>query len=234
MSDDTQNPAEGDQNTGADPLYNLKQETNRKLDDFSKNVDSKISALAESQQQLLAQLQSMTKQAQPEPKSDDLADIMYSDPERYAQIIEERAEARISKKQEAEKARAGELNRTVAGLTQQFPELNDPTNALTRRVYEMYGQIDPSEQSAAVLKATVLEAAVDLGVQPYNKRKKGDDSFSLGGNTGTSKPQRSTESQEVPDATLQWAKLLGLDVSNKDMQNRLKQRSERKNWMKYE
>lgn len=233
MSDDTQNN-EGTDTTQQDPLYNLKQETNRKLEDFSKNVDSKISALAESQQQLLAQLQTMAAPTQPETKSDDLSDIMYSDPERYAQIIEERAEARISKKQEAERARSSELNRTVTSLTQQFPELQDANNPLTRKVYEAYGQLDISQQSPAALKATVLEAAVDLGIQPYNKRQQNDDSFSLGGNNGQSKPPKKAESDEVDPATMEWARRLGMDTSNPEMKKRLQQRAKREAWNKYQ
>ena len=160
---------------------------------------------------------------------------MYSDPTAYAKKIQEQTKAEIRAEQEAEKARATRLNQTVTQLTQQYPELNDPNNQLTRKVYEIYNQLDASEQSPTAVKAAVLEAASELGVQPYSKRQKNDDSFSLGGNTGSqTKSSSKKEDADVSDTTLKWAELLGMDTSNKAIRERLKNSAKRQNWMKYE
>src|SRR5437763_1391879 len=89
MSDENDNvPAST--TTPEDPLKNIKSEFNRKID----KTNDLVNQLLSSQAQLQEALQRIAAPpAQTPSKSDDakLEDLMYSDPKRYTELIEERA-----------------------------------------------------------------------------------------------------------------------------------------------
>lgn len=229
MSD---NPDTGDQpEVKEDPLKNYKAEMDRKLGGF----ESKFDQLSQVNQQLLNQVQQLAQAATPPATSDEFEDLWIDNPKEAARRIKEETTAEIRKDMEKQSQLQQKQTRILSELTQKFPELNDSGSELTQKAVEIYNALDADEQrDPRSYKLAVAEAAVDLGIQPASKRKKrqaDDDSFAVSGSSGTkAKPQ----SAGVDPRTIEFAKLIGMDVSNEDTMKKLEKRSQRKNWSTYQ
>jgi hypothetical protein len=216
------------------PENNIKAEFNRKQKELEDKVTSQLSQLAESQKALLERLEGLNQPKQTNASSEELEDLIYSDPAKYAQKIEERTAAKIREEYKAEQAKQARQNQVINDLTRKYPELNDTNSPLTQKVYEIYNQFGQDEQqNPTSIKAAVLEAASELGVLPANKRQQQNEAFSMGSSTGSRRPQTQRE-EELSEKTQQWASLLGLDINNKKTRESLKKRSERKVWNRYQ
>ena len=79
------------------------------------------------------------------------------------------------------------------------------------------------------------ETAAELGLVPAKARKAttsaGDD-FSLGGSTAP-RQQKKDPAKDIAPETLEFAKLMGIDVSDPKRLEGLKQASQRKTWNQY-
>jgi hypothetical protein len=133
--------------------------------------------------------------------------------------------------------RRDKARETQNRLYGEFPELQDVSSPLYKKADEIYrsfgipeGQLDPQS-----LRAAVNEAALDLGVVPKSKRQKeasSDEFTGLGG--GNSRPSGKQPKTKVTDGMLSIAQQMGININDPKAVERLEQRAQRKNWLKYE
>lgn len=216
-----------------DPIAQLKGETSRKLE----NVNSQLTELKQANALLLEKLIQMAppparKAAEPQ---EDLSTLMYSDPEKYTAVIEERATAKaeqritanLSKQQEAQHR----TQQALAEITNEYPELMDNSSALTKKALEIYQSMPEHERnSTAGYKLAVKEAASEVGVKPRSKRT-GDEEFMAAGNNGSPRSNRQ-KANKVSPAMEFWAEQLGVDLSDSVVKDRVVSRAQRdfKKW----
>lgn len=221
QTDPASNPPAAD-----DKLYNKTKELERKLGD----TNSAIAAMKAQNDELLKRLEALSKPAQaPTSTQEDLSELIYKDPQRYAEIITERAtkqaEARISGTLQSQ----ARTQQTLSQLAAEFPELADQNHDLTKKAVEIYSAMsDEDKASPLSYRAAVKEAAMDLGIKPKSKRSVDDEPVHGGSGGGGAAPRK----PKLDKATLELAERLGLDVSDAKVRDRLAERAQR-NWMQY-
>lgn len=224
-----------DQNQ-SDPLLNLKSEMARKTEKLAEDNKKLSQQLAEISQMLQSQRPQSTNGSQ--SGDEDLEDLAYRDPKAYAKKVEERAAARADALINQRLNQQQQTNAILNQLVSDYPELSDSSSELTLKAVEIYKSMsDDEKRSSSAYKIAVRDAAADLGVLPKAKRKAtANDDFALGsGSSGVGSPNRSGNRQtELGENTLAFAELMGLNIKDKKVVERLKQRSQRKNWGKYE
>lgn len=220
-------------------------------DSSQKNVQAefyrKTEKLAEQQNALnqkLEQIASMlTQQQRPQQSSsnqseEDLEALAYKDPKAYARVVREAAAAEAGRIVDARMNQQSQANSVLAQLGNEYPELADSTSDLTKRAVDIYKSLSPSEQAtASAYKVAVRDAAAELGILPKAKRKSGGDDFTMGSSSssqGASRSGNQRKSEDVDVRTLAFAEAVGLNIKDKGVVDRLKQRATRKNWGKYE
>jgi hypothetical protein len=211
--------------TPVDPLVNLKAELNRKVS----NTESKLEQFQKTQEALLAKLSELTapKAAPKAEKEESLADLVYTDPEKYAAIIEERAEKKILGQISRQQAQMAKTQSVLSELQAEFPELSSQDHELTKKAVEVYNSLPDDEKSSSLAyKVAVKQAALDLGYKPKSKRPV-DDEPSFGPSSG-SRPRRN----KLDSATEQLASMFGLNTSDPKVKERLVKASNRE-WNKY-
>lgn len=219
--------ASGDASSAPDPITNVKAEFNRKLD----NVTAE---LKRTQEAILSQLQAKAAPAaQPEV---DLSDLMYKDPVKYAEIVEERAEKRIMSKLDQRTAQQTKQNTVLNSLVQEFPELSDQNSPLFKKAVENYNTLSDDERSSPMAyKLAVKDAAMDLDIKPRSKRQSSDNEGYLMGGPGSggsnSRPARTGDLDPIMTA---FAEHLGLPINDPKRKESLKKRAQRKNWNNWE
>jgi hypothetical protein len=227
-----------DQNQ-SDPLTSIKSEFSRKTQKLAED-NQKLSQQLNEITQLLQKQTGPSKPANSSAtEEDDLEDLAYRDPKGYARKVREQAT------QEATRVVSQQLNQqqqsqaVLNQLVADYPELSDASNELTVKAVEIYKNLsDDEKRSPSAYKIAVRDAAADLGVLPKSKRKStsGDDNFSFGGSSSSSgnAPSRSKSGGDLDQRTLAFAEMVGLNIKDKKVVDRLKQRSQRKSWSKYE
>lgn len=206
---------------GEDPIVQLKSEFTRKLS----NTESQLGELKKANEVLLQELKKISQPA-PAPrasKEDDLETIMYTDPRRYTEMVEERAEARVLSKINQANQVQQKQNNVISSLTSEYPELMNTDHELTKKAVEIYSQLpDEDKTSPMAYKLAVKEAAMELGVKPRSKRSD-EESYSFGGSQGG--PRKKKES--VDAATVDFARMMGLNVDDPKVKERLAKRAQR-------
>jgi hypothetical protein len=196
-------------------LNNFKQEVNRKIDGLRPTPPKQEAA----------------------PKKS-FKDLLWENEEEAADLIKKSAvdeAVTIVRKENAEQQKSA---RVAQQLYNEFPELNSQTDPLTKRANEIYqGMSEDERNDPRAMRLAVSEAALDLGVKPMSKRQKeqsDEDGFLLGGgrSDGDGRSRRRKE-PELSQETLETAQLMGLNVEDPKVLERLKQHAGRKEWTKY-
>lgn len=227
MADETKGAAAG----AEDPIKNLKEEFNRKLGNF----DQKMSSLEQTNQALLAQLKSMAP-AQPKPtkKENTLDQVWFDKPEEAAAEIVSRATASINKSLDERAAHAAKQQTTMAELVGDFPELANKSHDLTVAAVKIYDAMsDEDKRSPLSYKAAVKEAALDLGIKPMRKRSEEEQDFSLRGGSRSDSPSRKRGPEKLSAETEEFARIMGVDVDDPKVKERLVNKHGRKNYTRY-
>lgn len=218
---------EQNSNTGTPPpaeaapdrVKNLQSEFDRKL----QNVTAELQRIAAAIPQPAPQQQSKKK----------LAELAYSDEDGFERELDSRVEAKAAAIVENMTAKQARQNAVIQDLYKDFPEIGDMENPLTKRALEIHASLSAEEKgSPMAYKLAVKDAALELGVKPKSKRAaNNDESFQLGG--GGNPPPRK-QKEDIDTATTDFARALGVDVSDVKVKERLKNYSSRRNWNKFE
>lgn len=217
MSDE-QKPSQEGEVKQDDRLANMQAEFNRKLS----NTNEQIAAL-------LTELRANKKPVETIPTK---KVSVFDDEEAFSRDVEERATARIRAELERKEAAAAKAQGVIQSIVSEYPEVNDDSSALMSRAKEIFGAYsDEYKSSPLAMKAAVTEAASELGVRPRSKRGAGSDNFTVSSSSSSSR--QSGGRGELNDKTLEFAQIMGLDVSKKEVRERLTARSKR-NFTRYE
>lgn len=202
-----------------DPTANLKSEMNRKFDNLYKAI--------EQQNQMLASL-NQPRAVAPVESEADLEDLAFSNPKEYARRIKEAAKAEMAGMIAQQEARRAQETQVLTQLASDYPELNNANSELTQRAVAIYNRLSDAEKTSPVAyKVAVRDAAAELGVLPASKRSSStneDFVMSSGsGNKPVGKPgQRRSGQDDLDSYTSTFAELVGVDVTNKDVRERIK------------
>ena len=227
MADDIKSGALGEQ----DPLKNLKEEFSRKMG----NVEKNMSSLEATNKQLLAQLQSLAPKPQAAAPSKTLANQWFDNPDGAADEIVQRAVSKVqSQWQQANEDNARQQS-TLSSLVSEFPELSNGNHELTKEAVKIYDALSVEEKRSPIAyKAAVKEAALDLGYKPMKKRSEDEQEFYLKGGNSSGSSERKPRAAKIDDATLEFARRVGIDVSDQKVKDRFTNKHGRKTYTRYE
>lgn len=215
-----------------DANKNMQAEFYRKTEKLA----SEQAAISQKLEQIAGMLTQKQQPAAQIESEDDLEALAYKDPKQYARKVKEAAAMEASRVVDYRMQQQNQSNAVLSQLGAEYPELSDANSDLTKKAVEYYKALSKEDQQTpSAYKVAVRDAAADLGLLPKNKRKQsGDDSFSFsGGESGASKGNAKRDA-DVDVRTLAFAEAIGMDVRDKKVVERIKQRAQRKNWGKYE
>lgn len=231
------NPAGDIDGSDADPIKNIKAEMERKFSNITKQLQTQNEQLMQAITQVATPKKAPQKEAE---VSEDLVDLMYSDPGAYARRIAEMATSAATKQVSAQVNRSNEVNTTLQRMVSEYPELNDQGSEMYQKAIEIYNTLSEDEkQSASGVKLAIREAAADLGVVPVSKRRRSeDDDFNFGGNVSDNKgsannKRKQRDEVKVSEDTLAFAQLLGRNIDDPKVKAGLEKASKRKDYGRY-
>lgn len=210
-----------------DPIKNLKSEMERKLG----NTSDQLAKLAQQNAELTKYVQSLMKPTTATPAAEeDIESLWFSKPAQVAQKIKEEATRDAMRAMSAKTDATNKVNQVIAEVVRQFPEASDVNSEFSKKTAEIYQKlVGEYGDNPALIKTAAYEAAQQLQL---SSGRRGQDTFSLGNSSSTS-PQRSGQKQpDLAKETIEFAQIMGLDVSNPDVVKRLKEKSQR-NWTRY-
>lgn len=228
MADDVKDTKEQAQ---PDPINNLKSEFNRKLT----NLEESNQKLAETLQALI---QRVTPEAAPkQSQSKPLSEMVYDDPEGFVNTVVTKAVEGSRKVMDTERQADQKRQAVFMQLFNDYPELVDSSNELTKKTLEIYSAMSAEEKASPLgMKMAARDAATEMGVVPKSKRRNQDsDDFSFGGSSGGTGGERKSKGDKQEDeAILSVASLfkdafkdMGKDVNDPKFQKRLLDRKKR-------
>lgn len=213
--------------TAPDPLEAVRQEL--------KNSKSENSRKLENLQAQLAEIASALKPKvaeTPIPSS-----LIYDDPEKYAQLIEERASAKAEARVLGKVQQQNSYQMKVSAMQSDFPEFRDENSEAYRAANSEYQNLPAHLHGTTEgLEIAMQRAALKQGLVPVSKRRKSnsDDYTATTTNTGRRNPppRESAEDQKA----LEFAKILnkaaGREFTDKVAEG-VKQAAKRKNMSKW-
>jgi hypothetical protein len=203
-----------------DPVKQVKEEFNRKLG----NVN-------ESLQAIMQKLEAASKPAARETEEADISELLYQNPRAYTAEIErraiEKASAAVESRVEARMSNQQAVTNVIAELGQKFPELADQESPAFKTAVEKFNALPKIEQGkASAIRLALLESVAEHGLIAASKRKTSqNDDFSLSGQRSQSgKRPGNDPSRDIDSKTLEIARLMGLDTSDKKTLEGLKSR----------
>lgn len=227
-------PTEGGESKPTE-ITNLKAEFNRKLS----NLEEQNARLEQLIKMSLSSGSSPktvhTPNVEPDAK---LSDLIYTDPEKAAAIIQNKALESANNMVNQRMADKTAREQVAFQLVQEYPELNDQSSELYQETVKAYNKLSDTERlSPNSYKLAAREAAAVLGVLPNSKRQTSDnDNYSMKGSgsagAGGRQPRGSRKS-DIDPMTLEFSRLLGRDTSDPKVIDGLKKATERNAWNKY-
>jgi predicted transcriptional regulator len=213
-----------------------------------KNLHSEMSRktqkLSEDNQRLSQQLTELTNQlkSRNQPASgsqsddEDLETLAYRDPKAYAKKVEDRAASKADERVRSALNQQQQNNAMLNQLISEYPELNDNSSELTVKALEIYKNMpDHEKATSTAYKIAVRDAAAEVGVLPKSKRKTNNNDSYVGGGSGSVNARKGASGpSDVDVKTLEFAERLGVNIKDKKIVERLKQRAARKTWNRYE
>lgn len=230
---ENQQEAEGQQQV--DPIKNVKAEFDRKLDNVIKQQNEQLQAiLAQVTETMRPQQQ---QQVQPQKS---MKELIYEDADAAAALITQQAVAAASRVVDQRVEQSQRATQTVNEVIAVYPEFGQANSEAAALAIKKMSQLPKDQQGNALATKTVMyEAAAELGLVPAKARKQSndDDSFSVSGGSSRGSGQRSRNSDKSKDVspdTLEFAQLMGIDISDPKRLEGLKKASQRTKWNKYE
>ncbi len=231
-------PADGTPPSDARTPESIQAEFYRKTEKLT--ADNQALSQKLDQMANLIQQQANRQTSAPAPQSVDMSDeqleeLSYKDPKGYARVVRDQATRDAARMVDARMNTQNQTNMIMGQLVSEYPELGDQSSELSVRAVQLYNQLPANEKAdPRSYKIAVRDAAAELGVQVKSKRiKSDDDAFTLAGNAGKS-PRQPKKDDGIDARTLEFAKLIGVDINDPKKLARLKERSNRKNWGKFE
>jgi hypothetical protein len=195
-----------------DRVQNYSMEMNRKIENAVKPLEDKINTL-------------LSKIAPPAKavatSEEDLDEMLYSDPKRYARTVREQATAEARNAMQSMAQSENAKNQVLGRLVADFPELRDQSTPFAKAALAEYESLPENlKQDPVAYELAVSRAALKQGTRPISQRS--NDEFTLGNNSG-SKPRSSAKKDDAElEAVLEVAKLFGKDVDSDEYKAAIK------------
>lgn len=233
----------GDQSNNADPLANVKGEFNRKLG----NLEQKVGSLEETNRALLNQLKAMSAPAPvaAASTSDEDAEIensWFNEPKVAAAKLTNKITKLVTTQIADATQNQQRHTSTISELVDEFPELRKADHPMTKRAIEIFNGLSASDKTNPIsYKAAVSQAALEMAVAPMSKRPDNEyeesDDFTLNGSGASgvrNDARRSKRSNAgISKATADFAKLVGVNIDDEKVKERIKTKHGRNNYRSY-
>jgi len=221
----------------SDPIQEVKGEMHRKFDNITSQLQKQNQDINATLNAIVESLRP-NRQQQQQQQEEDMSDMMLTDPKRAIQIISERATQNASQTIRAELQASQATQNTVASLAMEYPELKQNDSDLAKKAVAIYDTLSNRvKDTPEGMEIAVRKAAALLGVVPVDKRKKAEpenEDFAIGSSASSANKRTRSQSTELDQTTLQFAKLMGLNTDDPKVVASLKKRAERKTWNRYE
>lgn len=208
-----------------DVIQNVKSEFNRKIENQNAQLSSVVSEL----QKLT---QSLNSRQSPAPSESVKEVSVFDDEAAYTRNLEAKLEAKFERKVSEREQMQAKQQAVVNSIIADYPEANDIGSELYKRTMEIFGQFDESDRkSPLAMKAAVTSAAAEQGLKPKSKRRavSENDDFSLSSTKSAPKGSKKSATEGISDATLEFARLTGLNVNDEKVLENLRKRSSKGN-----
>ena len=214
------------QDAAEDRVKNLQAEMTRKTN----NLDEKLNQINESLRQM-----SMLNNPVQQPRSqviEERPDPILQ-PQEFETYMERKMESKMNARLDTQQRQQSEISM----LANQFPELSDSNNELTRNAIQNYNNMSALEKnSPGSYKLAVQSAALDLGILPANRRKQtkvADESDDIGNRSNANNKQGAPKGKaKLDSATIEFARALGKDINDPKYMERLQKAGSRQTWGK--
>lgn len=233
----------GTPESGAESITQIKGEFNRKIG----NLEQQVSQMTESNKALVAQIQSMSRTpasaaAQAQGGDDEDAQIekeWFDNPAKAASLLSKKVSKQVREEVTSGiNEQAGRTN-TINELIGEFPELRKADHSLTKRAVEIYNSLsDRDKSSPLAYRHAVSQAALEQGVKPNSKREPENDpdDFTLDG-AGASNVRQSSRRRgkgDIDPLTAEFARMVGVDMDDEKVKERIKNNHGRRTYTRYE
>lgn len=217
---------------GGESLTNVKAEFSRKLS----NIEAKYAAVESTNAQLMATLKAMSEPKAPTAPTSKLEDVWFDKPNEAASRIKQEAKAEVMQEINSQNARIAKQNDTLSQLVAEFPELSDGGHDLTKKAVEIYSGMSAEDKTSPLAyKAAVREAASELSIMPKSKRREEDDYSISGGGSSSVRSERPSQNRTgIDKATEEFARLVGVDIDDPKVKERIKSKHNRRTYNRWE
>jgi hypothetical protein len=184
-------------------------------------VNAQLAALAENQKATMDALGTLARsQRQPDP----VRERNLFEPSDMLAEVEERVERKL----QMETAKSAK----IVEMSREYPEINSNAKLMQEITNELKNVPESIRSTPAGYEMAILKAVSREGLTPKSKRSTVtvDDDASMGNRGGSQRRERAVK---VSDETLAAAELMGLDINDKGVLERLQQNSNR-NYNRYE
>lgn len=233
MSDVKDSPEGGNNAASSQPdevFKQIKGEMNRKFDKHSETlaqIQATQKALAEALERF-APKQAPTQS--PSGVDEDLEKVMYTDPAKYTQIIEERAVQKALERVRAENQTQSSVQGTIANLANEYPELADQESELTKATVEILKGVSEAEKTnPRTYEYAVMKAATQLDVKPRAKRAKvEEDGLAAPSYNSPSNRSQKRSADKIISQNKDFGKAVGVNLDDPKVAEKYKELLKRK------
>lgn len=196
-------------------------------------LEAQNKQLAQQMEQLIAlsaRSQQSASQSATGVSDDEIEDLAYKNPKAYAKAVEQRATQKASDMVNSRLQHQNDVNVVLSQLTSEYPELGDASSDFAKKAVEIYSRMPSAQQNNPLAyKIAVRDAAAELGVLTKSKRpKNSSDDFSVSSSGQNSGTRESRKTDKLDNRSLAFAELLGMDVKDTKVIERIKARTNRK------
>ncbi len=228
---------EGSTDVQPDPMQNLKAEYNRKLENMQANMQATIAEQNRQLQAILDGLVQSKQQQAPSAPAKSLKDLMYDDPEAFAEHIAQRAD-RVADEKINRTVQANQATQNVVfEMQNKFPEFAQSGSEAAKMALEKAQAVPQHLRGTPEgIRLAMQEAALELGLVPASKRRSSNnDDFSVSGQSSRGGNRSSSGKKDIPEDTMTWARLLDPSIEGDPKRmEQLKKSVNRKNFNRYE
>lgn len=208
-------------NSGEDRFKNLQSEFSRKIENIQQQFQSQSATL----EAVLATLQERSAAGTATQAEENLKDLIYDDPDKALEVMERKIASNVDKRLTEQQQRQQKTVQVITQVQAEYPEFKSESSEAYQKALQIHATLPKHLIGTAEgAEMAMLKAASQMGLIPANKRQKQDETedFTMQGKRGGD--QRRTEKKEpsVSQATIDFARLLNPQKSEKDIVEGLK------------
>lgn len=200
-----------------------KSELDAKLGEVQQQLQAMNSQFAEGLQTLASAVKP------PQKVQSAFSDDVVYDPAKLESAVTQKAGEIATQMLQKER----DLNTTIYNMAQDYPEIqSDP--AIQKAVREAQAALPASMRDSAFgIETAILKAVTKAGLVPKSRRQVIDDEVSVSGTRSEATRSSSGKKQKIDPKTLEFAQLLGRDISNPDVLKGLEEATQRESYNRY-